>query len=182
VKQVTDKAALRAIRSGDDTALSFLIDRYAAYVGTVIRNIIGERMSREDVEESTSDVFLALWMNADKPQGGKVKEWLGAVARNKAKNKLRELRGTLPLEDDYIADMSESPEIIVTESEERQIVYRAVKSMKQPDREIFLRHYYGIQLITQISKDMGMSESAVKARLSRGREKLRRILDEGGYL
>jgi len=179
---MTDKAALRAIRSGDETALSSLIDRYGAYVGTVIKNIIGESMSREDIEESTSDVFFVLWMNADKPQGGKLKEWLGAVARNKAKNKLRELHGTLPLDEDYIADLSVSPEIIVTVDEERRLVYRAVNSMKQPDKEIFLRHYYGTQLITQISKDMGMSESAVKVRLSRGRKKLRKILYERGYL
>jgi RNA polymerase sigma-70 factor (ECF subfamily) len=170
------------MRSGDETALSLLIDRYAAYVGTVIYNIIGESMSREDIEESTSDVFLTLWMNAGKPQSGKLKEWLGAVARNKAKNKLRELCDSLPLEEDYITGMSENPEINVTEYEERQIVYRAVMDMKQPDREIFLRHYYGIQLVTKISKDMGMSESAIKVRLSRGRAKLRKSLGEGGYL
>jgi RNA polymerase sigma-70 factor (ECF subfamily) len=175
---MTDKVALRAIRNGDETALSSLIDRYAAYVGTVIYNIIGESMTREDIEESTSDVFLTLWMNADKPQSNKVKEWLGAVARNKAKNKLREIRGSLPLDEDYICEVPESPETTVTENEERQLVYQAVKNMKQPDREIFLRHYYGIQPIKQISMDMGMSESAIKVRLSRGREKLRNSLAE----
>jgi len=179
---MTDKSALRAIRSGDEAALSLLINRYAAYVGTVIYNIIGERMTREDIEESTSDVFLTLWMNADKPQSNKLKEWLGAVTRNKAKNKLRELRGSLPLDEDCISDVSESPEIAVTDDEERQVVYQAVKNMKQPDREIFLRHYYGIQSIKQISKDMGVTESTIKVRLSRGREKLRKSLIERGYI
>jgi len=175
---MTDNAALRAIRNGDETALSSLIDRYTAYVGTVIYNIIGQSMTREDIEESTSDVFLTLWVNADKPQSNKLKEWLGAVARNKAKNKLRELRGSLSLEEDYIDEVSENPVIIITEDEERQVVYQAVKNMKQPDREIFLRHYYGIQTIKRISTDMGMSESAIKVRLSRGREKLRNSIAE----
>jgi len=181
---MTDNAALRAISRGDETALSLLIDRYAAYVGTVIYNIIGESMLREDIEESTSDVFLILWMNADKPQSNKLKEWLGAVARNKAKNKLRELHGSLPLDEDYISGSSAgvSPEITVTETEERQVVYQAVTSMKQPDREIFLRHYYGIQTIKRISMDMGMNESAIKVRLFRGREKLRKALAERGYI
>ena len=175
---MTDNAALRAIRNGDETALSSLIDRYTAYIGTVIYNIIGQSMTREDIEESTSDVFLTLWVNADKPQSNKLKEWLGAVARNKAKNKLRELRGSLSLEEDYIDEVSENPVIIITEDEERQVVYQAVKNMKQPDREIFLRHYYGIQTIKRISTDMGMSESAIKVRLSRGREKLRNSIAE----
>jgi len=178
---MTDKAALRAIRDGNETALLQLIDRYAAYVGTVIYNIIGRTMTQEDVEETTSDVFLVLWMNADKPQGNKLKAWLGAVARNKAKNKLRETCDTLPLDEDYISEESISPEETLTENEERQIAYNAVMGMKQPDREIFLRHYYGIQPISQISNDIGMSESAVKVRLSRGREKLRKSINEGGY-
>ena len=162
MKQMTDKAALRAIRSGDETALSSLIDRYGAYVGTVIKNIIGQSMSREDIEESSSDVFFMLWMNADKPQGGKLKEWLGAVARNKAKNKLRELHGTLPLDEDYIADLSVSPEIIVTVNEERRLVYCAVSSMKKPDKEVFLRHYYGKSLQNSSFKKLLFTKRSVK--------------------
>lgn len=180
--KMTDKAALRAIINGDEAALTVLIDRYAAYVGTIIFNIIGDAMSREDIEESTSDVFLALWKNADKPLGGKLKAWLGAVARNKAKNKLREIRDSLPLDEDNLTGVAASPETIMTEEEEREIMYRAVRSMKQQDREIFLRHYYNLQRITQISEEMDMSESAIKARLHRGREKLRKTLKERGYL
>jgi len=177
---MTDKAALRAIKNGDDTALSLLIDKYAAYVGTIIFNIVGEYMPREDIEESTSDVFLALWLNADKPRSGMLKAWLGAVARNKAKNKLRELRGSLPLDEDIIAHESTNPEVTLSEQEERELVYEAVLGMKQPDRDIFLRHYYGIERISQIADSMGMSESAVKVRLHRGREKLKIALEKGG--
>jgi len=176
---MTDRAALKAIKTGDETALSVLIERYAPYVGAVVFNIIGESMSREDVEESTSDVFLTLWKNADKPQAGLLKSWLGAVARNKAKNKLRELRYALPLEEDIITDMSANPETALTEQEEREIVYSAVLGMKRPDREIFLRHYYAVERIEKIANEMSMSESAVKVRLHRGREKLRKSLIKG---
>jgi RNA polymerase sigma-70 factor (ECF subfamily) len=179
---MTDRASIRAIRQNDETGLAPIIDRYAAYVGSVIFNIIGESMTREDIEEATADVFITLWRNAEKPREGKLKAWLGAVARNKAKNKLRELCEALPLEDDCIADWFENPEWLVSEREERQIVRRAVARLRQPDREIFLRHYYGIQPVAQISSELGLSESAVKLRLMRGREKLRKILEEGGYL
>ena len=178
---MTDKAAIKAIQRGDEAALALIIARYAAYIGTVVFSIIGESMTREDIEETTADVFISLWRNAEKPQDGKLKAWLGAVARNAAKNKLRGFCGTLPLEEDFISGFSESPEAIATESEERQVLRRAIKDMKQPDREIFLRHYYGIQTVSKISKSVHMTESAIKLRLMRGRDKLRKSLDEGGY-
>ena len=179
---MTDRAALKAIKNGDENALSLLIERYAAYVGTVIFNIIGEGMSREDIEETTSDVFLTLWQNAEKPSTGKLRAWLGAVARNKAKNKLRELKSDLPLEDDYIVEASESIQKNLIENEEREITYIAINNMEQKDKEIFLRHYYAIQPVKKISQELKMTEASVKTRLSRGREKLRKLLRERGYI
>ena len=179
---MTDRAAVKAILRGDETALAIIIGRYAAYIGTIVFNIIGESMTQQDIEETTADVFIALWRNAEKPQDGKLKAWLGAIARNAAKNKLREICGTLPLEEDFISEFSDNPEHLVTKREECQMLRRAIKDMKQPDREIFVRHYYGIQTVSKISESMNMTESAIKLRLMRGRDKLRKSLDEGGYL
>ena len=52
--------------------------------------------------------------------------------------------------------------------------------MSHPDREIFLRHYYYCQTVSQISGEMGINVSTVKTKLRRGREKLRKQLCEGG--
>lgn len=184
---MTDGGLLKLICRRDgkaEKAIADIIDRYNGYVCTVIKGIIGEYMTDEDIEEAASDVFLSLWNNADKPETGKLKPWLGAVARNRAKNKLRELTGILPLEDDYmdfITDTSYSPADMVIKNEEASLVRRAVNEMKPADREIFLRHYYGLQSVIGIAQSTGMSESAVKLRLMRGREKLRKALEKGGY-
>ena len=47
-------------------------------------------MSPEDAEEVVSDVFLAAWNQSFDLRPGHVKGWLGAVARHKAKDKLRQ--------------------------------------------------------------------------------------------
>ena len=44
------------------------------------------------------------------------------------------------------------------------------------DRDIFLRHYFWYQTVSQIARETGMNESTVKSRLKRGREKLRKKL------
>ena len=66
-------------------ALDQAVRRFTPYVGTVICRTLSGRAAREDVEELTADVFLALWEHApdlDPAQG--LRPWLAAVARNQA--------------------------------------------------------------------------------------------------
>ena len=56
------------------------------------------------------------------------------------------------------------------------MVRSAVESLEPVDREIFMRHYFWRQTVVQIAEEMGKNQSAVKSRLSRGREKLRKKL------
>lgn len=175
---MTDAHALRELRRGDADALARLFDKYGAYVTTVVYNVIGAQMAYEDVEEVTSDVFVALWQNADKAEAAKLKAYLGSIARNKAKNKRRQRLDALPLEEDILAVDLGSLEEKVIDSEERRAVRRALDAMPQPDRNIFLRHYYGLQTVQAIATETRMTASAVKQRLARGREKLRAALEK----
>jgi len=170
-----DAILLSAVRRGSETALEQLIDKYAAYVCVVIRNTVGESLTHEDVEETASDVFFALWQNAGKIE--KLKAWLGATARNKAKNKLREIRADLPLDEETATENIGQIEEDIILNDERRAVREAILSMDMPDREIFLRHYYDSQTIAAIVAETGMTEAAVKKRLVRGKRKLRAILD-----
>ena len=92
-----EETILRKMRAGDPAGLEALMDRYLSYVSAVVWNILRGSMSPEDGEETASDVFLAAWEQAGELQPGRVKAWLGAVARHKAKNKLRQAGQTLPL-------------------------------------------------------------------------------------
>lgn len=90
---------LRRLRQGDGAALEALMDRYLPYVSAVVWNITGHALPREDGEEVAADVFVAAWDHAADLRPGKVKAWLGAVARNKARNRLRTAGLDLPLEE-----------------------------------------------------------------------------------
>ena len=139
---MNEKSALRAMKGKDEAALEWFIDRYAAYVSTIVHNMIGHIMTLPDVEEVTSDVFLVFWSNADKVKSGKVKAYLGGTARNKAKQKTREMGQDIPLEDDIIIMSDTTPEHTLEKQEQAEAVNRALLSMQHPDREIFIRHYY----------------------------------------
>ncbi|MDR2671521.1 MAG: sigma-70 family RNA polymerase sigma factor [Oscillospiraceae bacterium] len=176
-----EKNALRALKKKDEAALAWFIDRYAAYVNTIVYNIIGRIMTASDVEEVASDVFLVFWSNADKVKPDKIKAYLGGVARNKAKDKTRELGQDLPLEDDVIGISSVGPEHTFELREQAEMLEKAIRSMQHPDREIFLRHYYYCHPVAQIAEEMKINASTVKTRLRRGRQKLKEILSEGGF-
>ncbi|MDR1737088.1 MAG: sigma-70 family RNA polymerase sigma factor [Oscillospiraceae bacterium] len=170
-----DAAALGLIRRGDESALGQIIGKYSAYVCAVIRNAAGSGLTHEDVEETASDVLLALWDSAGSVQ--RIKPWLGATARNKAKNKLREIRDALPL-DDEITALGGTLEDAVISAGDSAAVKTAILAMGPLDREIFLRHYYERQTTATIGAETGMSKSAVEQRLVRGREKLRKVLEQ----
>ena len=178
---VDEGSALRALKQKDDTALAWFIDRYAAYVSTIVYNIIGRIMTASDVEEVASDVFLVFWSNADKVKPDKIKAYLGGIARNKAKAKTRELGQDIPLEDDIIILSDVGPEHTFEKHEQAVMIKRTVLSLQYPDREIFLRHYYYCQPVAQIAEEMDMNISTVKTKLWRGRDTLKEILNEGGY-
>lgn len=172
-----EQEILRKMRQGDPAALEALMDRYIPYVSAIVWNFLREAMSKEDAEEVVSDVFLAAWEQVKDIRPGAAKAWLGAVARNKAKNKLRQIGRDLPLEEDILELPDEFTPVSMTEQkEEQQLVRRAVDGLGEPDREIFLRHYYYAQTVSQISREMQLNPSTIKTKLSRGRQRLKAIL------
>ena len=176
-----EKRALKALKQRDESALAWFIERYAPYVNTIIFNIIGGSMSSRDIEEVSSDVFLVLWKNAEKIRPGKVKAYLSGTARNMAKDKLRGIGQELPLEENVLMTSGMDIERDMEVREQARLVRHAMLNMDYPDREIFLRHYYYFQPLSQISDEMGMNLSTVKTRLRRGRSKLQDALRKGGF-
>lgn len=176
-----EEIALHKMQAGDPAGLQALMDRYIPYVSAVVWGILRGTMSPEDGEEVASDVFLAAWNQAGDLRAGHVKSWLAAVARNKAKNRLRQAGKTLPLEDDILKLPGwEDPVDQTQRAEERRMVQNAVDSLPREDREIFLRYYYYGQSVREVSQVMNLKEPTVKTRLRRGRIKLKEMLTGEG--
>lgn len=178
-----EETILRKLKTGDPSALEAVMDGYISYVSTVVWNILRYASSVEDAEEVVSDVFLAAWDQAQQIQPGCLKAWLGAVARHKAKSKLRQAGKELPLEEDILELPDENtPDAIVQRAEEQRLVRKAVAQMEPPDREIFLRHYYYAQTVEEIAREMDMKEGTIKTKLRRGRMRLKTILQRWGVV
>ncbi|MBO4937866.1 MAG: sigma-70 family RNA polymerase sigma factor [Oscillospiraceae bacterium] len=175
-----EELILRKIKRGDTAALQALMDCYIPYISAVVWNILRNAMTPQDAEEVVSDVFLAAWDQAEDLKEGHVKAWLGSVARHKAMNKLRRMGVDLPLEEDVLELGGDSPEEQLERAEEARLVRRAVDTLPEPDREVFLRHYYHAQTVREISSYMNLNESTIKTKLRRGRMRLKELLTGWG--
>ena len=179
---MNERAVLRSLKAGDTGALSEVIGFYTPYLYTIASNIMAPQLSREDVEETVSDAFVQLWTHRDEVTPGKLKPWLAAVTRNRARDALRARKLAEPLDDDLLevtapGDMEED----VLRGELTEIAREAVDSLGEPDSEIFKRHYFLYQKTDEIAAVLNMNSATVRTRLRRGRERLREYFSERGY-
>ena len=176
---MTEEQLVKALGRSDLSALEALMDRYTPYVSSVVARILRNRPA--DAEELTADVFLAAWDNRDKLRPGKVKGYLGAIARNRAFNLLRADRESLPLEEDALLLETDGPDRELDKRETARLVNQALARLDRPQRELFVRHYYYGQTVREAALAMGLNPSTAKTWLRRGRETLKTILEQEGY-
>lgn len=170
---------IRALQRSQRDALDKVIYHYSSYVASIARNVLGDQATREDLEEIVSDVFLALWRTADRLDDSRpLKSYLAAIARNAAVDRLRRVRpeDPLPEEDILPADTAQGPEAETLKREQAETLRRLLRELPADDREIFVRFYYYRQTVREIAALLGRNESTVKARLARGRARLRERL------
>lgn len=158
-------------------SLEKAIDIYTAYVSVIVYNIIGDVMTKEDVEEVVSDIFVSLWRSAETLDNnkGSIRTYLSVIAQNCAKKKLRNAYIHSELNENLAAFYSE-PDEKVEADEEKAMLLELIRELGDPDSEIFLRYYWYDEKISKISEATGLCRSTIKTRLLRGRKKLKEIL------
>ena len=176
-----ERNLIRRLKQHQPQALEELIQTYSPYVGTIVRNIIGKYLSESDVEELTADVFVAVWEHADQVKPGKLTGFLAAIARNRAKNRIRSYHETVDLEDLVQVCAADDVEQSIDQKILAEMLQDVLNMLSAKDREILVRYYYYYESVKQVAAEMQMSESAVKMRMSRARKKMQQELIDKGY-
>ena len=101
-----------------------------------------------------------------------IRAWLLRVAINCAKNVSRSFfrRNTVPLED-YMDSLE-------FDSGESREIFREVMNLPESYRLVIHLYYYEDYSVAEIGRILGLTESNVKVRLSRGRQLLKKALQE----
>ena len=168
------------LRLGDPEALAEAMERYATYAAKIIAAYLNRTLPAEDMEEVLSDVFVNLW-NSRSNIKGEVKPYLAAIARNAARQKLRQFRPADPLpEDAALQDDDPLPQELAETAERAAILRQVINELPPERRELLIRFYYLEQTVDEIATVTGKNASTLRGQLRRERIKLKQILLERG--
>ena len=127
----------------------------------------------QDAEDAVQEAICAAFARRDSLRDAeKFKPWMLRILANTCYDACRRRRNTSDLD---AAGEVPAPE---TDQAERLSLWQAVLSLNDDLRAPVTLFYYDGLSIREISRVLGISEAAVKTRLSRGRARLRQLLDE----
>lgn len=171
---VDESKLLMQLQKRQSNSLNYAIEVYTPYLSTVLYNMASGALSKEDVEEIIADVFVMLWKN---PQyidltKGTLRSYIAAAARNLALKRLNKSHEYICIDDVELQDDSD----FANTNSQYDELWSAVMSLGEPDNEIFIRFYKFDERLRDISKATGLKISTIKTKLSRGKQKLKKML------
>ena len=148
-----------------------LAELFQTYGTDVFRLAFSYLGSQADAEDVCQTVLLKLMGARTRFEGPKhEKAWVVRTTANACKDVLRSARRRTSVALDAVAEAA-APEV------PDSAVLEAVMELSQPFREALYLHYYEGYTAREIADMTGGTEDAVAARLSRGRKKLRALLE-----
>ena len=177
-ERTTDERLLQQAGEGDQTAFLELYDRYREPIFRFAYRLLG---SVEIAEDVTHDCFLGLIRKPEnfRPERASLKTYLYAAARNLALKHFRN-QGREAGMDEVTQEPQDAPRRgplrRLLDEELATHVKEAVFSLPPLQREaLILFEYEGLSL-SEVAEIAGTDVGAIKARLYRAREGLRRFL------
>jgi RNA polymerase sigma-70 factor, ECF subfamily len=167
-----DLALVSGIRSGKESAMAQLYDRYSAIVYSVALRVLGDTGAAEDVLQ---DVFIQLWRNPGlfDSSRGNLAAWLSVIARNRAIDALRKRRPESEIDDIVI---SVEPDLAGDAERARAMekVRGTMGVMPSAQRSALEMAYFEGLTHTEIAAKTGEPLGTVKTRIRAGLLQLRK--------
>ncbi len=185
--EVFDEAPLvERARSGDAAAFTELVNRYERKIFRLAKHIT---QNDEDAEDVLQETFLKAYSHLDSFQGqSKFYTWIVRIGVNEALMKLRKRKSSKTVsldeptdtgEDTMVREIAvweENPEEKYSRDELREILDKAVESLKPAFRTVFVLRDIEEMSTEETASALDISIPAVKSRLLRARLQLREKL------
>lgn len=182
-----DNAIIDLYLARDQNAIKLTGEKYGIRLRSLAFGILRDHSSAEECE---NDTYMRTW-NAIPPAEprGYFYAYLSRIARNLALNMARS--SDRLKRSGYITELSEEMEMCIpsalsadsrlNENLLRDALNSFLASVEKEKRIIFVRRYFYLDSIADISKRLGISEGKVKTVLHRLRIKLKDHLEKEGF-
>ncbi|TDQ38305.1 sigma-70 family RNA polymerase sigma factor [Aureibacillus halotolerans] len=172
---VSEVNLVEQIKRKNEDSLSFILQQYGALIHGILRKYL--HGNPQDIEECVSDVLVAVWFHIDSYDAEKneFRQWVAAIAKYRAIDRLR----TSEKEKRRIQAVSSQKK---TEQHTAFVpeppfdIQHMLDSLSDVERGIFQKYYVEGVPSDEIAFDYQAKPSWVHNKLSRGRKKLKTIL------
>jgi len=179
----------RLARAGDRGAFRELVDLYKDRLFNLAYRMLG---NRHEAEEIVQDTFLRVFSHLDSYNAEKkFSTWIYRIAHNLCIDRMRKRRKVYSLDAelpegegiDGYAQMpldESSPEELLLVSETQRHVREAILELPDKYRSAVILKYLQDLSLNEIAEILDLPVTTVKTRVHRGREFLRKKLEESG--
>ena len=186
---MTDNAIIQLLFDRDDSAVVELESKYGKLMKSYAFRYLNDS---RDAEEIYNDTLVDIWKSIPPDHPNRLGAYITAILKRKVINRLRHLarekrsRAGEALFNDFddvinVAGTQKSAEDVVID-DKRGLLSEFLKSESATSRIIFVKRYFYGKSIPEITRETGMSETAVSSRLSRTKARLYRHLRDKGVM
>lgn len=157
--------------------------KYGRYCHSVAYNVLH---SHEDAEECVNDTYIRAWDSIPPKKPSRLSTFLAKITRNLALDRIdyynaeKRPKDTVSLIEE-LGECTSSGDDILDEIALRDAINSFLAGLKKRTRIVFMQRYWYFRPISDISRDLGISESSVKVILHRVRNDLRTHLEKHGF-
>jgi RNA polymerase sigma-70 factor (ECF subfamily) len=170
-----DEAAVDRVLGGDASAFAAIVERWQGPLVNLAYRFCHDRGRAEDMAQ---EAFLRAFRGlAGWRREGAFSTWLFALATNVYRTEIRRIP-PLPVRLDEVDAAPCRPVVDdeIADADRRRALHRALRSLPAKYREALLLFYFHEQDVATAAVSLGLPQGTVKARLSRGRDLLRKKL------
>jgi RNA polymerase sigma-70 factor, ECF subfamily len=185
LSRLVDAELVRLAREGSVSALRLIVRRHNQRLYRVARAIVRDDTEAEDVMQ---EAYLSAFRNLGRFRAdASLATWLTRIVVNRALGHVRRQAVMMPLDavDDvrWVDDIamhraSESdPERAAARSQVRDLLERAIDSLPEPFRVVFVLRMVEQLSVEETASSLGLREETVKTRLHRAKKLMRAQLE-----
>lgn len=172
-----DLKLVQEVLNGNVDSFNILVNKYELSIIRFVYNTIRDREAAEDI---TQEVFITLYNKLYTfKKEYKFSNWLFQVARNKCIDYVRKYKRVYEANVEEINDLVSneiSPEQSAEFKEIKKTVENFIETLNEIDRQIIILRYCNDRMtFYDIAEVLYMTESAVKRRYYKARERFREL-------
>ena len=178
----TDEKLVAKSLSGSDKAFRTLVERYQPLVYSVVRGVLGDRDSAEDVVQ---EAFIKVFRGLHSYRGdARLSTWIYRIARNEAVNAGRRSEPpTTPVEDVVLeTPAGEGPDEAYRKKAIRENLEQSLARLEDNYRLVLELRYMGEMSYAEIGEVMELPIGTVKTYIHRAKVELKRVMSREQFV